>query len=196
MSADKNIFVVDAGRLQKFSFSSTYLASYNITSNAVVVHPTSGKVFCINKNECNITVLNDELTLSHSFGSKELKPHSIAIDTKGMVYVTGGDKGMVLKFTPLGEHIDTIVSKGEQPHQFGISIDSNDISIDSNDIMYITDVNKHQVMIFTTEGEFLEILGRSDKRMFNPCGVAVDKTGNMYVCDGCSGEVLVSKPLY
>ena len=106
VSADKHIFVVDGGRLQKFSFSSTYLASYNITSYGVAVHPFSGKVFCTNCTKCNITVLNADLTLSHSFGGKELftKPHGIAIDTKGMVYVTDTGRGVVLKFTPEGKH--------------------------------------------------------------------------------------------
>ena len=188
VSADKHIFVVDvSGRLQRFSFSSTCLGSYNITSFGVAVHPTSGKVFCTNYTECNITVLNADLTLSHSFGDKT-NPNGIAIDTKGMVYVTDCDSGVVLKFTPEDKHIAYIGSRGEQPHQFHWPLV---ISIDSNDIMYITDETKHQVMMFTTEGEFLGSFGRSGKCFL---GVAVDKTGNVYVCDHNSGEVLVSRP--
>ena len=91
VSADEHIFVVDnSGRLQKFSFSSTYLASYNITSYGVAVHPTSGKVYftltALNISlvprlhplslgtrltEYSITVLNPDLTLSHFFGGKD-----------------------------------------------------------------------------------------------------------------------------
>ena len=190
VSADKHIFVVDnGGRLQKFSFSSAYLGSYNITSKGVAVHPTSGKVFCINKNECNITVLNADLTPSHSFGGNEFfaKPNGITIDTKGMVYVTDFSRGVVLKFTPEGEHLATISSKGEQPHQFGRPLA---IAIDSNNIMYITDENKHKVMMFTTEGESLGSFSHKVERLRR---IAVDKTGNVYVCDH-SGVVLVSRP--
>ena len=58
--------------------------------------------------------------------------------------------------------------------------------------MYITDRDKHQVMMFTTEGEFLKTLDHSENQSFIPLVVAVDKTGNVYVCT--SKEVLVSKP--
>ena len=45
-------------------------------------------------------------------------------------------------------------------------------------------------MVFTTEGEFL---GRVDD-IPEPRGVAVDKTGNVYMCARTRGEILVSRP--
>ena len=48
--------------------------------------------------------------------------------------------------------------------------------------------------MFTTEGEYLGKFGRSEKQVLNLRGVAVDKTGNVYVCDVDCGEVLVSRP--
>ena len=135
----------------------------------------------------NITVLNNDLTHSHSFGHDYItNPMDVAIDSKGMVYVVECDKGVVLKFTPDGKYLATIGSKGDQPHQFRCPFS---ICIGSDDIMYVTDSQKRDIVIFTTKGDFiagLSFLGHS------LCGIAVDKIGNLYVSDG-SDVLLFSK---
>ena len=88
------------------------------------------------------------------------------------MYMTDRDKGVVLKFTPQGEHLATIGSNGELHYQFSEPR--------------------------TTEGEFFESFGcaHSGKPMLEPRGIAVDKSSNVYVCD-CEGrEVLVSRPVH
>ena len=155
-------------------------------SFGVAIHPSS-KIFTTFGDK-KIQVFNDDLTPSYSFSCKNVgKLEDIAIDTKGMVYVTDSNKGHVLKFTPEGKHLATIGSKGEKPHRFA---EPHGICIDSNDIMYVADYNKHKIMMFTTEGEYL---GCADD-IPSPYGVAVDKTGNVYVCASTRGEVLVSRP--
>ena len=170
---------------KKFSFSS-YEASADVRVSDVAIHP-NGKIFATLVVDNKIQVFNDDLTPSYSFsGSNVGFLADIAIDTKGMLYVTDPSKGHVYKFTPEGKHIATIGSKGEKPRPFAWPLG---ICIDSNDIMYVTDDNwKGQVMMFTTDGEYL---GYVDD-IPSPHGVAVDKTGNAYVCS--RGKVLVSKP--
>ena len=190
VSADKHIFVANLyGKLQKFSFFS-YEASTDVHGNGVAIDP-SGKILTTD-NEKNIQVFNDDLTPSYSFSSGYDNYDGplvhIAVDTKGMVYVTNPHKGHILKFTAEGERLATIGSKGREPHQFAWPLG---ICIDSNDIMYVTDNNKNKVFMFTTEGESLGCIDDTP----NPNGIAVDKIGNMYVCDTRNGQVLVSKPL-
>ena len=192
VSADAQVYVVDEiRRLQKFTLTSSCEASFNTGGYGVAVD-AGGKVYYINHKERKITVLNPDLTHSHSFSSELVAaPFYLAIDTKGMVYVTDNDNGVVVKFTPKGEHLATFGSKGEQPHQFGVACG---ICIDSNDIMYVTDDKKGRVVMFTTGGEFLGIFECAEKPNFSPTGIAVDNAGNLYVCDSVSGEVLVSRP--
>ena len=149
VSADKHIFVANYnGKLQKSSFSS-YKASADVRGNGVAIHPISGKIFTTVGDQ----VFNDNLTPSYSFNIENVDGiMDIAIDTKGMVYVTDPSKGHVLKFTPEGKHLATIGSKGGKPHQFVWPLG---ICIDSNDIMYVTDSDKHKIKMFTTEGEYL-----------------------------------------
>ena len=194
VSADAHILVVDETYiLQKFTLTSSYVASCYTGGFGVAVHPTTGKLFCTSHKERKIIVLNADLTPSYSFASDLfIFPFYLAIDTKGMVYVTDFRSGVIFKFTPEGEHLATIGSKGEQPHQLHSPLG---IFIDSNDIMYVTDANKHHVMMLTTEGEFLGIFGRAGTpKKFDNTGVAVDNSGNLYVCDNVNGEVLVSRP--
>ena len=131
VSADKHIFVIDGlagARVQKFTFSSSVKAVHDTPNiNGLVIHSTSGKLLCTNRMSCerNVTVLKADLTFSHTFCDKKFtNPYGIAIDTKGMVYVTDSDRGVVLKFTPTGKHLATIGSKGDQPHQFMILLSS------------------------------------------------------------------------
>ena len=189
-SAD-NIFVVGhSKRIQKFAISSMYKASHDQYFTGVAVNPTSGKALCIKHNRSAVDVLNSDLTPSYSFETSA-SPSYLAVDTKGMVYVTDPYKAVVIKMTSEGKHIATIGSKGEQLHQFS---EPRGICIDSNDIMYVTDSYKHRVMVFTTESKFLGSFSRSDKLIRDPRGIAVDKAGNVYVCDASSGKLLVSRP--
>ena len=59
VSADKHIFVADdyfRKRVRKFTFSSSLKAVYAATNvKEVAVHSTSGKVFCTNCTDRNVT---------------------------------------------------------------------------------------------------------------------------------------------
>ena len=187
MSADcKNIFVATENGIEKYSLlSSAYEGSHRIDCTGIALHPVSGKVYCIDRAKGNIAVLNDDLTTSHVLNIKmasSVMPADLAIDSKGMLYFISS-RGVVLKFTPEGEYY---ASAGDQDYQFG---KPGCICIDSNDIMYVTDIQKCLVLMFTTEGNYLGNLCCYRDRSASSVpkcelhGVAVDKTGKLYVCN-------------
>ena len=190
ISADNHILVADKGGIQKFTFTGHHVASvaYESMGFGLAVHQ-DGKIYSINRGAHKVHVLHPDLSPSHSFGSDDLFgcPGGVAIDTKGMVYVTDQFNCKVLKFTSEGEYLTSIGS--EQPYQLSHAIG---ICIDSSDIMYVADAHKHQIMMFTTEGEFLGSFGNTGQWRLEPRGVAMDKTGNLYVCD-FDGDVLISR---
>ena len=137
-----------------------------------------------------VDVYHPDLTPSHSFGNRGCfgKPCDVAIDTRGMVYVTDCFKHEVLNQKG-STSLYSIGSGGTGLGQFAWPLG---ICINSNDIMYVTDTDKHQVMMFTAEEEFLGRFGGTGRQVLQLRGVAVDKSGNVYVCDGSNGEVLIS----
>ena len=189
ITADNHIIVADAHMLQKFTFDGSPVASINLSSYGVAIHK-DGRVFYTNWYGHKIDVVDHSLNYCYSLGDVYLKePRDVAIDTKGMVYVTDSSKHEVLKFTPEGQYLTSIGSGGKRPDQFSKPLG---ICIDSDDIIYITDREKHRVMLFTAEGEFLGSFGGTGRQGLQPRGVAVDKSGNLFVCD-VTGKVSVSR---
>ena len=191
----KNIFVATETGNEKYCLlSSAHKGSHAIDCAGIALHPVSGKLYCIDNAKGNIAVLNDDLTPSHALNIKmatSVMPayRDLAIDSKGMLYFVSSSE-VVLKFTPEGEYHTTIGSAGDQNYQFG---KPGCICIDSNDIIYVTDIHKCHVMMFTTEGEYLgKLCAYNDINSVPKCelrGVAVDKTGNVFVCNK-NGQVL------
>ena len=199
VSADNRIFVgYTSGRLRVLDCSSSYEASCKVKCTGVAVHPSNGQVYCINDTILRILNASDltpliatTCTYMHDEMFDEcvlVHLSNIATDSKGVLYAIGHygvDECMVVEYKHDKHYANITNSRFKDPVG---------ICIDSDDIMYVTDRREHKVMAFTTKGKYLGSFGRSGRSPLNPCGVAVDKTGNVYVCDYVTGEVLVSRP--
>ena len=122
-------------------------------------------------------------------------PCCIAIDSKGLVYVTDRGNHRVQKFTPEGVFVSQFGKKGrgqgELAFPFGIAIDNTTHTV------YVS--NNYKVSLFTTNGAFLREFEREDRRDgefdFSGGGLAVDQTtGNLYVCDYYNNRFVVHEP--
>ena len=62
----------------------------------------------------------------------------------------------------------------------------SDISIDTNNLVYVSEYLNHRVSVFTSSGQFVVSFGRCGQgpgEFNNYCGLAVDDSGVVYVCD-------------
>ena len=191
LSTANHIYVADANMLQKFDTIGAYVKSVNVCSYGVAINHQTEMIYFVDCDKTQISLVDSNLEPIKSFGHDNLRrPRDIAIDTSGMVYITDFTAQKVQKFTADGKYLKCI--GGAQGQAKGNAWGPHGICIDSDNIMYVTDRTNNCVKVFTTEGAYIGSFGGTRDHSFQPRGVAVDKTGNLYICDN-SGKVLVSR---
>ena len=203
ITTDNHVLVADTGnnRIQMLTIEGGFVKSLGEKGNGslqfnqpagIAVHP-SGLVFVVDQYNHRIQVLHPDLSFSHMFGSRGSGPGqfyypiNVAYDSSGIVYVTDYNNHRVQSFSADGQFISSFGSKGSQPGQL---YHPRGICIDSTDTVYVTDQQSH-VSAFSTQGQFLKVLGNQEKSFFYR-GVAVDNnTGNLYVCDFYNNCIIV-----
>ena len=109
-------------------------------------------------------------------------PWGVAVDVSGNVYVADAVNGAIRKISPSGL-VSTIAGGFSGPHG---------IAVDTSGNVYVADTNNNIIKKITPSGVvstlagstvgYLDGIGTSAK--FNmPYGIAVDKSGNVYVTD-------------
>lgn len=144
-------------------------------------------------NHC-VLVFDEDLTFSHSFGSEGslagqlYKPWDLACNSRGEVYVADCGNNRVQKFTSSGEFL----------MEFGAISDTENITtpsgiaIDSKDTVYVTEISAHRVSVFSADGLFVMSFGQEyRKQLQEPCGIAIDEDGHIYVCNQGNGYLII-----
>ena len=153
----------------------------------IAVHH-NGKLFVTDGNNHRVQVLNPDLTsYSHRFGGRGDRPgkfnhpRGITIDSDGMVYVADRDNNRVQKFTPKGEVLAVLDSKGEGGSRLNTPYG---VYVDSNDILYVTERDSNTVCAFSINGQFLGYVGNDDGSSFKePRFITSDQCGRLYISD-------------
>ena len=122
-------------------------------------------------------------------------PLGVAVDASGNVYVSDRYYGLIRKITPAGE-VSTLAgsTQGYQdgPGQVARFQTPYGIALDASGHVYVADLWNHMIRKITQEGVVSTLAGSTGgyqdgpalTAQFNrPSGVAVDRSGNVYVTD-------------
>lgn len=190
--ANGNVYVADAWnhRVQKFTSSGAFVTAWGSNGVApgqfnyprdIAVDP-SGFVFVVDGANARVQKFTQEGVFVSTFGTPGSGDgqfnfaFAIDIDAAGNIYVTERDNHRVQKFTNAGVFITRWGSFGTGDghfwHPAGIAVD------DSAGVVYVVDASNARIQKFTTSGSFVSILASP---VYNPWGVQVDRSGNVYV---------------
>jgi len=114
------------------------------------------------------------------------RPHAIAVDNSGNVYVADTFNDRIQKFTSTGKFL----------FQFGgwprITWPEG-VAVDKSGYIYVSDYVYDRINKFTSDGKLIKkwgSYGTGNYQFFQPKGIAIDKSGNVYVADSWNHRIM------
>ena len=197
---DEHILVTDNHRLQKLTTDGVCVKSVGSKESGsgplqfnlpvgIAIDPTE-QIFIADCYNNRIQVFNNDLTFSHTIalsGDQQFNaPHDVALDNEGYLYVAELRNHCITKLTTKGQCINKFGSYGSAPGELS---HPSSLAIYKN-LLLVSECSNHRISIFaiTINEIFLHFLGKTgssgrEKKFNAPRGIAVDTSGNLYVCD-------------
>jgi tripartite motif-containing protein 71 len=205
-----NLYVADNQnqRVQKFDSNGNFLLKWGSkgTGDGQFVSPIEvtvdgqGNVYVIDDSRDDIQKFgpNGNFLLKwggHGSGEGQLSnTGGIAVDGQGNVYVADFGNNRVQKFNSSGSFLLKWGSKGGGNNQFDAPCD---VAVDAQGNVYVSNLVPHEesqprIQKFDSRGNFLSrwgSLGTGNGEFTSPCGIALDREGNVYVADADNDNV-------
>jgi len=155
------------------------------------------RIYLTDTNNKRIQILDREGNGLKTFGAWGNKPgefqfpYGIAADSKGRIFVADLYIGAVSIFDKDGKFLGYFAEKtpGEKLFQMPAGIHIVD------DKIYVSDVRRHQVMLFDINGKLLKTLGKPGVKnpgeFKAPNALTTDQEGNLYIVDTGNQRVQV-----
>jgi len=115
--------------------------------------------------------------------------YSVAVDSKGNVFVSDSTNDRVIEESPNGTgYTESTLLAPQNGGPNGV-IEPAGIAVDTHDNVYITDYNNWQVLKETlngttyTQSVIIPVGYGNPTGIADPTGIAIDSAGNLYLCD-------------
>ena len=119
-----------------------------------------------------------------TFPFQLIGPWGIAVDSKGLIYVSDQKVGGIFIFNPVTRDT-SMIANGYQAH-FGWI---NGICIDDDDRLFVADGKMHRVLVFNPKHE---LEAQVNEGLQDPVGIALDTSNRfLYVVDTHQDQVIV-----
>ena len=193
-----NMYIADSknNAVKKFSSSGAFVALYDgrkcssgsLNQPSGVKINSKGLVYVVDRGNSRVVVLNQELVFQFEFGGQGVgvgqleDPWDVAFDAYSICYVTDMKQDCIHIFSPRGEFRGRLGSQGSQKGKLNRP---SGITVDRFGRIFVSEAGNHRVSIFHTCSEFIECFS-TGLTMVNPCGIAADEDGFVYVtCSTC-----------
>ena len=152
----------------------------------------NGEVYVIdtgNHRWIEFNVAGTPVVARGSFGSgtEQLwNPTDLGVDTHGNVYVVDTGNHLIKKYDFSGNPISAWGGEGKEQGQLR---EPKCIAIDDWNYLYVTDSGNRRIQVFTPDGR--RITAFSTPTLLEPIGIAVSKSGRIFVSDAEANDIKV-----
>ena len=153
-----------------------------------VLSDKNNSIIAVDKT-CRVQMFTETGEFIHSFGSERrdngqlVDPTGLSLDTNGNIIVTDWGDGQVKVFSRNGVWLRRFDCGGRPNH-----------CVAHGDCYYVSSYSDDCIKVFDKSGTFLceyGVRGSSPCEFDRPTGLAVDKAGNLIVCDTLNNRVQV-----